>query len=121
MQLTKPEHIGASQLIRSVRRTCGKCGTLQRAGLGANEPCDESRSAKFVLADLCGKPLEWTGTVVNAKQQARPTNPKFTPLQGQYLAFIRTYTLLHREPPAEMDMQHFFRVTTWFSRSRREV
>ena len=48
---------------------------------------------------------------MNAKQQARPTNPKFTPLQGQYLAFIRTYTLLHREPPAEMDMQHFFRVT----------
>ena len=79
--------------------------------LGANEPCAESRSADFVLADLCGKPLGRTGTVVTAKQKARPTNPRFTPLQGQYLAFIRTYTLLHREPPAEMDMQHFFRVT----------
>ena len=36
---------------------------------------------------------------------------KFTSLQGQYLAFIRTYTLIHRRPPAEADMQSFFRVT----------
>jgi LexA DNA binding domain. len=36
---------------------------------------------------------------------------KFTLLQGQYLAFIRAYTLIHREPPAEADMQRFFRVT----------
>jgi len=35
----------------------------------------------------------------------------FTPLQGQYLAFIRAYTLIHREPPAEADMRRFFRVT----------
>jgi Mn-dependent DtxR family transcriptional regulator len=35
----------------------------------------------------------------------------FTPLQGQYLAFIRAYTLIHREPPAEADMQRVFRVT----------
>lgn len=42
---------------------------------------------------------------------SRPEAPRFTPLQGQYLAFIRTYTLIHREPPAEADMQHFFGVT----------
>jgi Mn-dependent DtxR family transcriptional regulator len=36
---------------------------------------------------------------------------KFTFLQGQYLAFIRAYTLIHGEPPAEADMQRFFRVT----------
>jgi len=35
----------------------------------------------------------------------------FTALQGQYLAFIRMYSLIHREPPAEADMQRFFRVT----------
>lgn len=35
----------------------------------------------------------------------------FTALQGQYLAFIRTYTLIHRQPPAETDMQRFFNVT----------
>jgi len=37
--------------------------------------------------------------------------PRFTDKQGQYLAFIYTYTLLHRCPPAEADMQEFFRVT----------
>jgi Mn-dependent DtxR family transcriptional regulator len=29
----------------------------------------------------------------------------FTRTRGQYLAFIHAYTLLHRRPPAETDMQ----------------
>lgn len=41
---------------------------------------------------------------------SRPA-PPFTAKQGQYLAFIYTYTLLHREPPAEADFQTFFQVT----------
>src|SRR5215203_992530 len=35
----------------------------------------------------------------------------FTPKQGQYLAFIHLYTRLHRRPPAEADMQRYFRVS----------
>ena len=35
----------------------------------------------------------------------------FTPKQGQYLAFIHPYTRLHRRPPAETDMQEYFRVS----------
>jgi DNA-binding MarR family transcriptional regulator len=35
----------------------------------------------------------------------------FTATQGQYLAFIYAYTKLNRRPPAEADMQRFFRVT----------
>src|SRR6266511_4302665 len=35
----------------------------------------------------------------------------FTPKQGQYLAFIHLYTRLHRRPPAEADMQEYFRVS----------
>jgi DNA-binding MarR family transcriptional regulator len=35
----------------------------------------------------------------------------FTDKQGQYLAFIYTYTLLNRLPPAETDFARFFRVT----------
>jgi Mn-dependent DtxR family transcriptional regulator len=35
----------------------------------------------------------------------------FTPKQGQYLAFIHAYTRLHRRPPAEADMQQYFRVS----------
>jgi DNA-binding MarR family transcriptional regulator len=45
-----------------------------------------------------------------AKQEQSPGLP-FTAKQGQYLAFIHTYTLLHRRPPAEADIQRFFRVT----------
>ena len=36
---------------------------------------------------------------------------KFTDLQGQYLAFIKTYTILNSVARAEADMQRFFRVT----------
>ncbi len=38
-------------------------------------------------------------------------NPPFTPLQGQYLAFIYAYSKVNRRPPAEADMQRFFEVT----------
>lgn len=46
-----------------------------------------------------------------AKESAARRRPKFTDLQGQYLAFIQTYTTLHGVAPAEADMQRFFRVT----------
>jgi Mn-dependent DtxR family transcriptional regulator len=35
----------------------------------------------------------------------------WTETQGQYLAFIYNYSVIHGQPPAEADMQHFFRVT----------
>jgi DNA-binding MarR family transcriptional regulator len=48
-------------------------------------------------------------------QIAHPMSSKlsssFTEKQGQYLAFIHTYTLLNRQPPAEADFQRFFGVT----------
>lgn len=37
--------------------------------------------------------------------------PRFTDKQGQYLAFIHTYVMLHRRPPAEADMETYFRVS----------
>jgi repressor LexA len=37
--------------------------------------------------------------------------PEYTKKQGQYLAFIYSYTKINRQPPAEADMQRFFRVT----------
>jgi Mn-dependent DtxR family transcriptional regulator len=36
---------------------------------------------------------------------------RFTEKQGQYLAFIHLYTKLHRQPPAEADMQMYFQVS----------
>jgi DNA-binding MarR family transcriptional regulator len=39
------------------------------------------------------------------------SRPEFTPKQGQYLSFIHAYTLVNGRPPAEADMQRFFRLT----------
>ena len=35
----------------------------------------------------------------------------FTEKQGQYLSFIYNYTKINGRPPAEADMQRYFRVT----------
>ena len=37
--------------------------------------------------------------------------PEYTRQQGQYLAFIYYYTKIHRCPPAETDLQRYFRVS----------
>jgi repressor LexA len=37
---------------------------------------------------------------------------RYTPRQGQHLAFIYHYTKLNGRPPAEQDMQRYFRVST---------
>ena len=37
--------------------------------------------------------------------------PAFTAKQGQYLALIHNYTKIHRCPPAESDLQYYFRVS----------
>ena len=42
---------------------------------------------------------------------ATPASPRFTEVQGQYLAFIHAYTLVNGRAPAEADMQRFFEVT----------
>jgi DNA-binding MarR family transcriptional regulator len=36
---------------------------------------------------------------------------RYTPKQGQYLAFIHYYTKIHGIPPAESEMQRYFRVS----------
>jgi Mn-dependent DtxR family transcriptional regulator len=37
--------------------------------------------------------------------------PGYTATQGQYLAFIYYYTKIHAVPPAESDMQLYFKVS----------
>ena len=37
--------------------------------------------------------------------------PSYTEKQGQYLAFIYTYTKINGRSPAEADMQRYFKVT----------
>ena len=40
-----------------------------------------------------------------------PTGQGFTEKQGEYLAFIYTYSHIFRRPPAEADLQRHFRVS----------
>jgi len=37
--------------------------------------------------------------------------PTFTDKQGQYLAYLYCYTKINGQPPAEADMQHYFKVS----------
>jgi DNA-binding MarR family transcriptional regulator len=49
--------------------------------------------------------------VIGTRKARKVSEGLFTPLQGQYLAFIRAYTLIHRAAPSEAEMQRFFGVT----------
>ena len=48
---------------------------------------------------------------MNQKSGAARRAPGFTEKQGQYLAFIYTYSHMFRRAPAEADMQRHFRVS----------
>jgi DNA-binding MarR family transcriptional regulator len=37
--------------------------------------------------------------------------PRYTQIQGQYLAFIYAYSRIQKQPPAEADMRRHFGVT----------
>ena len=52
---------------------------------------------------------------VRPSRQEQPAEPTrraaYTPRQGQYLAFIFYYTKLNGLPPAERDMERYFRTS----------
>ena len=60
------------------------------------------------LSLLC---IRGTDEQLNRMADVSRAAKSFTPKQGQYLAFIHLYTRLHRRPPAEADMQEYFRVS----------
>ena len=53
---------------------------------------------------------KWDHTAAGSAAEPKPV-AKYTPKEGQYLAFIHYYTKLNRQAPAERDMQVFFQVT----------
>jgi repressor LexA len=48
---------------------------------------------------------------LTSEHNMAPMSRTFNSKQGQYLAFIYHYTKVHRLPPAESDIQHFFRTS----------
>jgi DNA-binding MarR family transcriptional regulator len=74
--------------------------------------------AKDFLTELVGERTrrnpDFPDKVTDAERRrklARKPVDRFTARQGQYLAFVHLYTKLHRRPPAEADMQDYFRTT----------
>jgi DNA-binding MarR family transcriptional regulator len=47
----------------------------------------------------------------HGSEPGHASQPRFTPKQGQYLAFIHAYMLVLGRPPAEADLRRHFRVT----------
>lgn len=64
----------------------------------------------FGLDDTAGDDDEAPRRVPDVRRRA-PERRRFTALQGQYLAFIQQYMLLHRRAPAESDLQRHFKVS----------
>jgi DNA-binding MarR family transcriptional regulator len=48
---------------------------------------------------------------MNQNSDGKARTPRFTPTQGQYLAFIYAYRRINQRAPAEADMQRHFGVT----------
>jgi len=53
----------------------------------------------------------WRGTKWDHTTGSMPSVPRYTPKEGQYLAFIYYYGKLRRQAPSEPDMQKYFQVT----------
>jgi repressor LexA len=58
------------------------------------------------LALKLGNPVSYREMKITHRMKAN-----FTHKQGQYLAFIYNYTIIHRRAPAEADLARFFCVT----------
>ena len=72
------------------------------------------RSLYAIFDRLTKLDAEYTDEDPEPTTPARATTGtagRFTPTQGQYLAFIYYYTKIHGMPPAEADLRRYFRVS----------
>src|ERR1700746_345348 len=69
------------------------------------------RNGGSLIAATCLLLVRGTDEQLNRMAGVSRSAKTFTPKQGQYLAFIHLYTRLHRRPPAETDLQEYFRVS----------
>ena len=65
---------------------------------------------KIRAFDSCGEDA-FEITMDPAPKLDPSIRPTYTAKQGQYLAFIHGYTKIHRQSPAESDLQRYFRVS----------
>lgn len=83
------------EALRTINVAHPEClGALGISGLGLGDAEGDDEAAPRGVPDL---------------RRPAPDRPRFTALQAQYLAFIHQYTQLHRQAPAESDLQRPFR------------
>lgn len=92
-------HLGAEDLAGHVAAEANHCSE-PRVRRVLDAVYDRLASIEHTFTDEEGA----AETVVH---ESKP----FTAKQGQYLAYICYYTKIHGRPPAESDLQRFFRVT----------
>ena len=85
-------------MAKAAERPSKTCGSA-RVFIGDAEPRIRSDSLRSPHSSTLG------GLSVS------DISERFTEVQGQYLAFIRAYSLVNGRAPAEADMQRFFGVT----------
>jgi hypothetical protein len=101
--------VGRQQNLRSLELACRvlaaaqKCRKFGALGLAELDPIAYVHPCLLLVRGKDEQLNRMAGLSRSAKA--------FTPKQGQYLAFIHLYTRLHRRPPAETDMQQYFRVS----------
>ena len=101
--------VGGQQNLRSLELARGMLASAHNRGeFGALGLAQFNPIAYIHPCLLC---IRGTDEQLNRMADVSRAAKSFTPKQGQYLAFIHLYTRLHRRPPAEADMQEYFRVS----------
>jgi DNA-binding MarR family transcriptional regulator len=80
--------------------------------------CDDSK-VRRVLDAVCDRLSTLLDRLTDEGEAPSPripaaaigSAPRFTVKQGQYLTFIYYFTKIHRRPPAEADLQQYFKVS----------
>ena len=90
---------------KDVTLSTSQCWLYKRSKLGSK--FDVNSRHAFVPVEIVASPASKTRAGDGLVEAA----PNFTEKQGQYLAFIYAYTRVQGRPPAEADLQRFFRVS----------
>ena len=86
--------------------------TPYRGSLPTAVPTDPLIYRWYELVNVYGTTIkELIHEEMETATGSTPAVPRYTPKEGQCLAFIYYYAKLHRQAPSELDMQRYFQVS----------
>jgi DNA-binding MarR family transcriptional regulator len=120
--LVNPPHEAGHWAYQTARHYAERSSSSQGSGLTAASAPLVQDIVEFWLQELDidqeslttpHRPQKAKARNPSTRSRNHSTRPKprFTPRQGQFLAFIYLYRRLHRQGPAELDLALFFRLT----------